>query len=137
MKETKQPPTRKKLIPSLLLLLGSFAFAFCLGEAVHELGHYLSHRLNGVTVGIRLDPFGGSLIINGSSAPPETWGITTLMGPLFNLACGLLVTLLVWRFRKPALLPLLLWGPVALVQEDLFWNESTLREGKGYFRWLK
>ena len=32
---------------SALLLLGAFAFAFLLGEAAHELGHYLAHRAYG------------------------------------------------------------------------------------------
>ena len=52
---------RPILLP-VLLLLGSFVFAFCLGEAVHEFGHFLVHRAYGVSVGIRLDPFGGSRI---------------------------------------------------------------------------
>ena len=119
----------ESILSSIMLLLGAFAFAFCLGEAVHELGHYLSHRLNGVTVGIVLDPFGGSHILNGASAPPETWGITTLMGPLFNVLCGVTVTLLLWKRRSAMLLPLILWGPVALVQEGVTFSLGMLTPG--------
>ncbi len=119
----------KPLLLPVLLLLGSFAFVFCLGEAVHELGHFLAHRAYGVQVGIRLDPFGGSQILHGSSAPREIWGITSLAGPLFNLLVGLALSLSLWRVRRPALLPLLLWGPVALIQEGVTFSLGQLTPG--------
>jgi hypothetical protein len=112
-----------------LLLLGSFVFAFCLGEAVHETGHFLAHRLYGVGVGIKLDPFGASHIINGSSAPQEIMGITSLAGPLFNLLLGLVVSLSLWHVRKPLLLPLVLWGPTALVQEGVTFSLGMFTPG--------
>lgn len=114
---------------SVLLLLGAFVFAFCLGEAVHELGHYLAHRAYGVDVGIKLDPFGGSRILHGASATQEIWGITSLAGPLFNLVVGLTFSLALWRKRSPALLPLLLWGPIALVQEGVTFSLGLLTPG--------
>jgi hypothetical protein len=119
---------RPILLP-VLLLLGSFAFAFCLGEAVHELGHFLAHRAYGTEIGVRLDPFGGSKILNGSSAPHETWGITSAAGPLFNLLIGVTVSLSLWRYRIPALLPLLLWGPIAFVQEGVTFSLGMLTPG--------
>jgi hypothetical protein len=127
---TGEPHSKQKpiLLP-VLLLLGSFVFAFCLGEAVHELGHYLAHRAYGVNVAIRLDPFGGSMILNGSSAPQEIWGITSLAGPLFNLLVGMAITLSLWRVRVPILLPLVLWGPVALVQEGVTFSLGMLTPG--------
>jgi|GEM_PF-1174172 len=118
---------RPILLP-VLLLLGSFAFAFCLGEAVHELGHYLAHRAYGTEVGVKLDPFGGSRTL-GSSAPPETWGTTSAAGPLFNLLVGLTVSVSLWRYRRPALLPLVLWGPIALVQEGVTFSLGMLTPG--------
>jgi hypothetical protein len=117
------------MLPQVLLLLGSFVFAFCLAEAVHELGHFLAHRAYGVTVGIRLDPFGGSRILNGSSAPREILGITSAAGPLLNLLAGLVVSSSLWRFRRPALLPLLMWGPVALIQEGVNLSLGLLNPG--------
>jgi hypothetical protein len=119
----------KPILLPILLLLGSFVFAFCLGEAVHEFGHFLVHRINGVSVGIRLDPFGGSKILNGSSAPREIMGITSLAGPLLNLLLGSVVSLSLWRIRKPILLPLLLWGPTALVQEGVTFSLGMLTPG--------
>lgn len=119
---------RSILLP-VLLLLGSFTFAFCLGEAVHELGHFLAHRAYGTEVGIRLDPFGGSHILNGSSAPHETWGLTSTAGPLFNLLVGLAMSLSLWRYRRAALLPLILWGPIALVQEGVTFSLGMLTPG--------
>jgi hypothetical protein len=119
----------KPLLLPVLLLLGSFIFAFCLGEAVHETGHFLAHRFYGVSVGIKLDPFGASHIINGSSAPQETMGITSLAGPMFNLLAGLVVSLSLWRIRKPMLLPLVLWGPTALVQEGVTFSLGMLTPG--------
>lgn len=119
----------KPLLLPVLLLLGSFAFVFCLGEAVHEVGHFLAHRAYGVEVGIKLDPFGGSRILHGSSAPQEIWGITSLAGPLFNLLVGLIVSLSLWRWRRPALLPLVLWGPVALIQEGVTFSLGMLTPG--------
>jgi hypothetical protein len=119
-------PKDQSLMRQVLLLLGSFAFVFCLGEAVHEVGHFLAHRAYGVEVGIRLDPFGGSRILHGSSAPQEIWGITSLAGPLFNLLVGLIVSLSLWRWRRPALLPLVLWGPIALVQEGVTFSLGML-----------
>ena len=119
----------KSILLPALLLLGSFAFAFCLGEAVHELGHFLVHRAFGVAVGIRLDPFGGSRILHGASAPQEIWGITSLGGPLLNLLAGMIVSFSVWQKRTPMLLPLLLWGPVALIQEGVTFSLGMLTPG--------
>jgi hypothetical protein len=119
---------RPILLP-VLLLLGSFVFAFCLGEAVHEFGHFLVHRAYGVSVGIRLDPFGGSRILNGSSAPQEILGITSLAGPLLNLLVGMTVSLSLWWVRRPMLLPLVIWGPVALVQEGVTFSLGMLTPG--------
>ena len=119
----------QSLLRSGLLLLGAFAFAFCLGEAVHEFGHFLVHRAYGVNVGIRLDPFGGSRILHGSSAPEQIWGITSVGGPLLNLVFGTILTLFLWRIRKPILLPFLLSGPVALIQEGVTFSLGMLTPG--------
>jgi len=119
-------PKSESFMRQVLLLLGSFVFAFCLGEAVHELGHYLVHRAFGVDVGIRLDPFGGSRILHGSSAPRQIWGITSVAGPLLNLLAGVTLSLSLWWKRRPALLPLLLWGPIALVQEGVTFSLGML-----------
>lgn len=113
----------------VLLLFGSFVFSFSLGEAIHEFGHFLAHRAHGVDVGIRLDPFGGSHIIGGSLAPREIWGVTSAAGPLFNVAIAMFAFVVLWRWRRSVLLPLLLWGPIALVQEGVTFSLGLLTPG--------
>ena len=125
----------KSTFRSLLLLFGAFVFSFCLGEAVHELGHYLAHRAHGVGVGIRLDPFGGSRIVGGATAPRETWGITSAAGPLLNLVAAGVLSMSLWRRRKPWLLPFVLWGPVAMVQEGVTFSLGLLTPG-GDAAWI-
>lgn len=121
-------PTEEPVLRPVLLLLGSFTFAFCLGEAVHELGHYLAHRAYGYDVGLVLDPFGGSHTL-GSTSPQEIWGVTTAAGPLLNLLVSMTLFALLWRKRRPALLPLLLWAPLALVQEGVNFSLGSLTPG--------
>jgi len=121
----------KPILLPVLLLLGAFIFAFCLREAVHKLGHFPAHRACGTDADIKLDPLGGSQIVNGASAPRETWGITSAAGPLLNILAGVAVSLSLWRYRRTALLPLLLWGPIALVQEGVTLSLGMLTPGGG------
>ena len=123
-------------IKSILLLAGAFAFAFLLGEAVHELGHYLAHRAYGHTgIGIHLDPFGGSRIAGVRALPRAAMAWTSAAGPLANLACGVACSLLLWRVRRLGLLPWTLWGPVAMVQEGVSLSLGFLTPG-GDARWV-
>ncbi len=124
-------------LKSILLLAGSFTFAFLLGEAVHEYGHYLANLNYGLQgVQIHLDPFGSSQIV-GVPTPqnPVMGGVTGAAGPLFNLALGMGCFLLLWRFRRPRLLPLLMWGPVAMVQEGVTFSLGLLTPG-GDAQWV-
>lgn len=128
-RDGRSATTDEPILLPVLLLLGSFVFAFCLGEAVHELGHFFVHRAYGVEVGVRLDPFGGSRILQGSSAPQGILGITSLAGPLLNLLIGLTLSLSLWRIRRPLLLPMVLWGPLSLVQEGVTFSLGMLTPG--------
>ena len=100
-----------------------------IGCAARDSGHWIAHRAYGNDVGIRLDPFGGSRIIGGSVTPRETWGITSAAGSLLNVVMALTVTLALWRWLRPILLPLLLWGPIALVQEGVTFSLGLLTAG--------
>ena len=111
---------KPKFLKIFFLLAGSFTFAFLLGEMVHEWGHFLAHRYFAVEgVSIHLDPFGGSRILGVRALPLREMGITTAAGPGLNLAAGIFVTALLWKFTHPALMPLILWGPVAMIQEGV------------------
>jgi len=123
-------------IKSILLLTGSFTFAFLLGEVVHDSGHYLCHKVYGnAEVWVHLDPFGGTCIIGADDLPAEVLAVTSLAGPLTNVALGLVGLFLLWWKRRPILLPLLLWGPVAMIQEGVTFSLGLLTPG-GDAQWI-
>jgi len=122
----------KRHIPlqGILLLMGSFSFAFLLGEAVHESGHWLAHQLYGNEgIGIHIDPFGGSHITGVGALPMAVMGVTSLAGPLFNLLTGVVTSMLVYHRRSPLVLSLVIWGPVAMVQEGVTFSLGLLTPG--------
>lgn len=135
--ETKPKYHPSGALRSILLLAGSFTFAFLLGEAVHEFGHYLCHLAYGnAEVSVHLDPLGGSHIVGVVPAGSRVeMGVTSAAGPLFNLALGLACFLLLRRTRRPWLLPLLLWGPLSMVQEGVTFSLGFLTPG-GDARWI-
>jgi hypothetical protein len=124
-------------IKSILFLAGAFTFAFLLGEMTHEFGHYLTHLVfDTPDVGVHLDPFGGSRIIGVTSFPDAAVaGITSAAGPLLNLALGITAFLGLWRLRRPFLLPLMLWGPVSMIQEGVTFSLGLLTPG-GDAQWI-
>lgn len=112
--------TADQTTKSILFLVGAFTFAFLLAEAVHETGHYLAHCLYGNTaILILLDPFGGSRMAGSTDLPEIGMVITSAAGPLFSLIVAAGCFSLLWKRRKPALLPLLLLGPTAMIQEGV------------------
>jgi hypothetical protein len=131
--KTKQA---SQTINSVLLLAGAFTFAFLLGEFVHDSGHYLCHQAYGNTqVQVHFDPFGGTRIIEASGLPDRVLAITSAAGPFANLFLGLTSFFLLWRKRSPQLLPLLLWGPIALIQEGVTFSLGLLTPG-GDAQWI-
>ena len=79
-----------RTLKSILLLSVAFTFAFLLGEAVHELGHFLAHQVNGSPdAQIILNPFGASRIAGVKPLSLEAMAFTNAAGPLFNLALGM------------------------------------------------
>ena len=124
------------MIKSILLLAGSFTFAFLLGEMVHDTGHFLCHMAYGnVHVQVHFDPFGGTHIIGAGHLPAEILAITSAAGPLTNLALGLASFFLFWKIRRPMLLPLLILGPVAMIQEGVTFSLGLLTPG-GDAEWI-
>ena len=124
-------------IKSILLLAGSFTFAFLFGELVHEYGHYLGHLAYGNpnNVQIHVDPFGGTMIVGVTSLPVKIISVTSATGPLFNLLLAVTCLLVLWRIRRPALLPLLLWGPIAMIQEGVNFSVGMMTPG-GDVQWI-
>jgi Ca2+/Na+ antiporter len=124
-------------IKSILLLAGSFTFAFLLGELVHEYGHYLGHLAYGNpdNVQVHVDPFGGTMILGVTSLPDKIISVTSATGPLFNLLLAVTCLLLLWRIRRPALLPFLLWGPIAMIQEGVNSSLGMMTPG-GDAQWI-
>jgi hypothetical protein len=127
---------RSDQIKNILHLMGSFVFAFLLGEMVHEWGHFLAHRYYGHQgISIHLDPFGGSRNLGVGPMPLHELGITTAAGPGFNLVAGILMTALFFKFKSPGFLPLILWGPIALIQEGVNLSLGLLSRGSDA-QWL-
>nr|MBN1230176.1 hypothetical protein [Anaerolineae bacterium] len=127
--ETKETGKSLQTIQAALLLFGSYVFVFLLGEAVHEFGHFVTDTLWGFDVRIVLDPFGGSHIQWLGPYPDSPIMFPTIAGPLLNLTAGVLTSVLLWRKARPALLPLLLWGPSALMQEGINLSAGLLSPG--------
>jgi len=124
-------------VKSILLLAGSFTFAFLLGELVHEYGHYLGQLAYGNpdNVKVHIDPFGGTMIVGVTSLPGKIISVTSATGPLFNLLLAVTCLLLLWRIRRPALLPFLLWGPIAMIQEGVNFSLGMMTPG-GDAQWI-
>ena len=121
---------QKQISKSVLMLAGAFVFAFLLAEMVHEFGHYFAHLVYQTPgAGIHLDPFGGTRITGVNSISNNALLVTTLAGPLSSLVLGIATALLLWRYRKSILLPLLLWGPVAMIQEGVNLSLGLLSPG--------
>jgi hypothetical protein len=121
---------KSPVLKTIILLAGSFSFAFLLGEMIHEWGHLLAHRYFGVPgISYHLDPFGGSRIVGVKEMPLLEMGITSAAGPLLNLITAWLVSVLCWRRKKPAFLPFLIWGPVAMIQEGVNFSLGLLTPG--------
>lgn len=125
---------RSQATMSTLLLFGAYLFAFLLGEAVHELGHYLADTAWGLQVKVLLDPFGGSRIQPLAPLPDEPLGFPDMAGPLLNLTGSALITALRWHRPRPLLLPLLMWRPVAWIQEGINLSAGLLSPGSDVVR---
>lgn len=124
-------------IKSILLLAGSFTFAFLLSELVHEYGHFWGHIAyeNPDNIQVHIDPLGGSRIMGVASLPDKVLGVTSATGPLFNLLLAVTCLLLIWRIRRLVLLPFLLWGPIAMIQEGVTYSPGMMTPG-GDAQWI-
>jgi hypothetical protein len=124
------------MIRPTLLLGGAFTFAFLLAEMIHDCGHYLCHQTYGnIQVQVHFDPFGGTHIVGADHLPAEILAITSAAGPLSNLAFGVICFVVLWKQKRPILLPLLLLGPLAMIQEGVTFSLGLLTPG-GDAQWI-
>ena len=108
--------TRQSSFQSVLLLSGAFAFALCVLVGVHELGHAAALRYFGITqMRIVLHPFSASRVVWDTT--DEFLGYVDAAGPLAAILVGCAIAMVLWRWRTPAILPLLFLCPVALITE--------------------
>ncbi|MBN1963201.1 MAG: hypothetical protein JW910_01055 [Anaerolineae bacterium] len=115
---TQSDQSGHTLVRSSLLLFGAYAFAYSVLITVHELGHALVLRAFGVTdVKVVLHPFTGSRTI--WDATDEFIGTVDAAGPLAAILVGTIVTAVFWVWRRPVLMPFLLFAPVAYLTEGL------------------
>jgi hypothetical protein len=122
-KTTDRVSSRSLLFRGMALFMGASFIAYLFGVAVHEVGHYCANTLLGVPEkGIVLHPFDLSYnIIDGDLSvafgTQLKVAFAAVLGPLFDMLFGVVVSLLLWRKRSPALLPILMWGSMGLLQE--------------------
>ena len=132
MNTTSQNLTGTQLTRSLLLFCGAFMLAFILNSyVIHEAGHAFGGMLFGCKImELHINPFGtGSWVSQcPSSLTMELTGkfIQGMGGPIFGLLISLAITLLLWRKRRPELLPLLMSAPVACIANFLGVLDSML-----------
>lgn len=108
------------------LLLGSFILAYLGALYVHELCHSGAALISGGDAfGIVIDPFGWSYSISNSIEHPV---FHTAAGAIGSSLIGILLFMLLIRWPKPALLPLLLFGPIALINNGQYWAVDIIEE---------
>ena len=104
--------TNREAVKRGLLLLGSFAMAYNASEFLHELGHALAAWMTGGWVStIVVHPFSWSYC----QAFSPKLVFFTAAGVVFSSVAGVLIFLSLIRWPKPSLLPLLLIGPITLI----------------------
>ena len=89
---------------------------------MHELGHAFADWVYGIPVSnidVILHPFLPPGTGISGIFPDNLAGFTYAAGPLANIVIGLLVFIVLWRKRSAYLLPFLMWGPIACVQEGM------------------
>lgn len=103
---------------SVVLLFASVVFVFTATVVVHELGHVVVNRIAGISSSMVFVPFGGSYTNPEGPIPPEWMGWTAAAGPGANVLVGLGLFALAWPRRSALAVPLMLWAPVAFIQES-------------------
>ncbi|MDX1359380.1 MAG: hypothetical protein R3232_11165 [Clostridia bacterium] len=102
-------------LKSFLLLFFSFTFANSVTVAIHELGHAILIAACGNKVRVILHPYLSSRVLWNPTL--ELFGYVDAAGPLFNILISTIILAVLWKFRKPVLMPLILMAPLSYFQE--------------------
>ncbi|UCC16574.1 MAG: hypothetical protein JSU58_09435 [Dehalococcoidales bacterium] len=109
-------------IKSILLIFGASGFSFNIGNIIHELGHAVADWMSGIPISnihVIIHPFFAPHMHIEGGIPDSMTGWPDAAGPLANVTIGLIVFGILWKKRTPFTFPLLLWGPLACVQEGI------------------
>jgi hypothetical protein len=109
-------------IKSIVLVFGAAGFSFNIGNMIHEFGHAVADQMSGVllsNIHVIIHPFFSPHMNIEGGIPESMIGWPDAAGPLANVAFGLLIFAILWKKRTPFTFPLLLWGPLACVQEGI------------------
>lgn len=121
----------RNLLKSILLLFGSYVFARYLSTFIHEHGHAIAVWVTGGIVNrIIFTPFSGSCVIHFRT-PADCENFVTWSGPLLAVFVGLLLVIIIWRWRRPSLMPVLLTGVAACIHNGFSLIFSCLSETSG------
>ena len=121
----------ENLLKSIFLLFGSFVFARFFATFLHEHGHAIAAWATGGKVcRIVFHPFSWSYV-NHYSSKPGYENIVTWAGPLFAVFVGLLLLIIVWRWHRPNIMPVLMIGVVACCKDGSYLIISCLANTRG------
>lgn len=111
---------KNKATKSIVLIFGAVGFCFNIGNIVHEFGHAVADWTSGIPfsdIHVILHPFFSPHMNIEGGIPDSMMGWPDAAGPLTNVVFGLIFFSIFWKKRNPFTFPLLLWAPLACVQE--------------------
>lgn len=109
-------------VKSIFLIFGAAGFSFNIGNIVHEFGHAVADWICGIPISnihVIIHPFFSPHMDIEGGIPDSMIGWPDAAGPLANVTIGLIIFTISWKKRTPFTFPLLLWGPLACVQEGI------------------
>jgi hypothetical protein len=109
-------------IKSILLIFGAAGISFHIGNVIHEFGHAVADWMSGIplsNIHVIIHPFFSPHMNIEGGIPGSMIGWPDAAGPLANVTFALIVFAILWKKRSPFTFPLLLWGPLACVQEGI------------------
>ncbi len=124
----KRPSERRPTLRSMLLMLCLILLVKFIQLILHEGGHSLYLLVRGVPITLYVHPFAFSGFYRPMLEYSALW--THILGSAIAIPAALLISLLFWRRRSPALLPLVMIFPFVALNDGMnvmgfdgdFWN---------------